>query len=234
MNIEEFSKNIENEINENQLTPTTRWHFLLKNYVIWLFAFLATLLGSLAVSTIIFLLTEHDWDVFRYLNQSLFEYIFISIPYIWLAFLILLVFIIQFNVIRTKRGYRYKTSMVLIGSIVFSVILGSTLFLFGIDSEIHEIFLEQIPLYKNSIYTKENIWIFPEKGLLSGTITTINDDGFTLIDLNKKMWEIKISDKTEWEINPIPKIGEKIKLIGIQNDIKSFSALIIRPWNKNG
>lgn len=233
MNTEEFSKNIENEINKKQLTPTPRWHFLLKNYVIWLFALLATLLGSLAVATIIFILTDHDWDIFRYLDRSLFEHIFISIPYIWLIILILLVSIVQYNVIHTKRGYKYKTSLVLIGSILCSILFGGALFSLGINSEIHELFLKQVPLYKNSIYTKENIWIFPEKGLLSGTIIEINNEEFLLSDLNKKIWTITTSDDTKWETDPTLKIGEKIKLIGAQNNINTFSAFIIRPWNKN-
>ena len=232
MNIEEFSKNVENEINKKQLIPTPRWHFLLKNYVIWLFALLATLLGSLAVSTIIFILTDHDWDIFRYLDRSLFEHIFISIPYIWLIILILLVSIVQYNVIHTKRGYRYKTSLVLIGSILLSIIFGGALFSLGINSEIHELFIEQVPLYRSAVYTKENIWIFPEKGLLSGTITAINEDKFTLLDLNKKIWTITTTDDTKWENNLTPRIGEKIKLIGAQNDVDEFSAFIIRPWNK--
>jgi len=232
MNTEEFGKTIETKINEEQLTPTPRWHFLLKNYVIWSFALLTTFLGSLAVSTIIFILTDHDWDIFHYLDRSLFEHIFISIPYVWLIILMFLVSIVQYNVTHTKRGYRYKTSLVLIGSILFSIIFGGTLFSLGINSEIHELLIEQIPLYKSAIYTKENIWIFPEKGLLSGTIIAINENGFTLLDLNKKIWDVTTPDDTKWENNVILKIGEKIKLIGTQNNIDEFSTFVIRPWNK--
>lgn len=233
MNIEEFNKNIENTIEKRGLTPTPKWYFSTKNYIVWLFAVITTFLGSLAVTTIIFILEDHDWDVFVYLDRTLFEHIFISIPYIWILVLALLTFVVHYDITHTRNGYKYKTSVVLLGSICSSIILGGILFSFGVDSEIHELFLSQVPAYRKSIYTKDDIWIFPEKGLLSGTINKIDIGEIDINDINNKPWKVKITEETTIQSNSDLETGEKIKIIGKQQTANEFSALIIRPWEKS-
>ena len=83
------SKKVLKTIEEKKITPKPRWHFVLKNYVFWFFLAITTFIGALAVTAVLFMLLDYDWDVFEYLDRGLFEHIFISIPYFWLAVLFL-------------------------------------------------------------------------------------------------------------------------------------------------
>lgn len=225
------SDDILKTIEEKQITPKPKWQFSLKNLVFWLFFVFSIILGSLTVVTIIFMIADYDWDIYKYLDRSAFEHIFISIPYFWIIVLGLLIFAGYYNFRHTKRGYRQKTIILVFSSIAGSIILGTILFFCGMDCEIHEVFSEQLPYYDNLVHTKEDVWIFPEKGLLSGTITDIqNQNEFYLRDIDGNMWHVEDGNIEDFG-NLVFCKGEEIKLIGQLKDDHNFSAKIIRPWH---
>ncbi len=218
-------------IEEKNIVAKPKWRFLLKNYVFWLFFVLATFIGALAVTVIIFIFLDHDWDVFEYFDKSLFEYIFISLPYFWLIIFLLFLAAAYYNFKYTRRGYRYNFFKIFAGGLLLSLTLGILLFLFGLDSEIHEIFLEQIPFYNKLVYTKEDIWVFPDKGLLSGEIIdNKNKEEFKLRDFSGNIWQIQ-TDGTTWPDNFVFQVGARIKLIGELKDDNIFLVKIIKPWD---
>jgi hypothetical protein len=218
-------------IEEKKITPTPRWRFLLKNYVIWAFFAASIIIGALAITTIIFILTDSDWDVYKYLDRTLFEHIFVSIPYVWFAVLALFVIVAHYNYKQTRSGYRYGTFFAVGGSVILSLALGIILFFAGLDSEIHEFFSRQIPFYETIIYSKKDVWTNAERGLLAGEITDVkSQDEFTLRDLDGNIWQIK-GKNLVWFGPSLPQKNVEIKLIGkIVND-SVFSPEVVRPWN---
>ncbi len=116
------------KIEEENITPKARWRFLLKDYSIWLFFAIAVAVGAIAVSTIIFMLTTNDWDIYERLGRSFFEHIFFSMPYFWI--LIFLVFIlVAYNDFKyTRLGYRYEMRLIILGSVAMSLFLGLVIF----------------------------------------------------------------------------------------------------------
>lgn len=230
----DFSEETLKIIEEKGIKPKAKWQFLLKDYVVW-FLFIASIVtGALAVATIIFILTDHDWEAYRYLDRSLFEHIFISIPYFWLAIFSLFIFAAYHNLKHTRGGYRYEIIIVVGASIFLSAILGITFFASGLDSEVHDIFSAQVPFYDSFVYTREDIWRATDKGLLGGQIISIKDQNdFMLRDFNGKVWQIQ-GQNLVWPV-ATPTKGIKIKLIGIEEgcDCNRFVAKTIGLWDES-
>lgn len=224
-----LSQNTLKLIKERSLKPRPRLFFLLKNYIFWTIFALAVILGSLAVTTILFMVTSHDWDVYKYLDRSLFEYIFISLPYLWLIIFAAFIWLAYYYFHHTKHGYRYGFWVVTGLSLISSLGLGGVLFSGGLDSEIHQLFSRQVAVYNKLVYTKQDIWRQAEKGLLAGEITAmVDENSFMVRDLDGENWYvINKADDSAMVIQP----GIKLKLLGELEDDGSFKALYLREWN---
>lgn len=226
----QISEEVLKDIEKKQITPKPKWLFLLKNYVIWAFFPVFVALSSLAVSTILFIVTTHDWDVYDYLGRTFLEYVFISIPYFWLIIFSLLISAAYYSFAHTKYGYRQTLFRIFLGSMVFGLILGAALFLLGVDSEIHEALSKKVPFYNNLIYYKEDVWDKPEKGLLAGEVTDLkNKNDFLLRDFEGHAWKIS-GDNIIWADNVIPQKGAEIKIIGQWQGDSLFYGSSIRRW----
>ncbi len=233
MKTEEFAKNIMDRVADRHLTPKPRWNFLLADAALWVGAALTTALGALAIAVVIFILTDHDWDVYRYLDRGPIEHFFASLPYLWLVFLALFVLAARYNFRHTRRGYRYETWVVTAASVVISLTLGASMYAAGLGQELHEYFSDALPLYERLVYTKNDIWIYPEKGLLSGRIDRLDDvRGFILTDFRGREWRVIDGPNIIWERQLRPDAGVLVKLIGVQDGAGVFTAEIVRPWGR--
>ncbi|MFO8165679.1 MAG: hypothetical protein R6T98_14255, partial [Desulfatiglandales bacterium] len=87
----------------------------------------------------------------------------------------------------------------------------------------------RIPGYQHMVYTGENQWMQPEKGLLSGTIVEIDPEKKSLIlkDYLGKEWTIDINQARVRGNLPLTENIE-IKIIGQQLSEDFFEAVEIR------
>lgn len=222
------------KIQENDIQPKAKWRFLLKNYFVWSLFGLVIIVGALAVSVIIFLLTDNDWEAHQYLNKSFWSYFFLSLPYLWLVLLIGLSSLAYFNYKHTKYGYRFNPFLVVAGSILISLILGGILFYFKLGNKIDQVLYHNMPFYKNMVVHKEDIWSQPEKGMLAGKIIKIeSNDNFIIEDLLGNKWQI-IGESIEIKNRVNFELGEVIKIFGVMQDDRTFKAIEIRPWEGRG
>ncbi len=228
-----LSEKIIGEINEHHIKPKPRWQFLLKRWVLWLFALLSVVLGGIAISIIISLFFDHDATAQVYLKQSMVRDILLTIPYFWLITLAILIGICKYAVAHTKFGYRYATIKIVGAVIVLSVLLGLVFNAFDVGQQVQDSLIENIPYYDSIVYTSKDQWSHPEKGLLGGTITkVISPQEFTLLDFHKKYWNIDMST-LDSDNTSIIKTGAIIKVIGMEKDSNTFNAQQIFPWDSN-
>jgi len=230
-------KNISNDvlkkIKDNNIKPKPRWYFITKNYFVWLIFGISIILGSFAFSMVLFIIKQLDWDIYHYIGESFLKTVFISLPYLWLIFLILFIGVAYYNFIHTKRGYRFKFISILLISLIISVTLGTVLYSNGLSENLGNIFFEKIPYYNRLVYTCEKQWMRPERGLLAGTIIEIGlpENSFILRDLENNRWKIE-AGKAIWKGKISPATGLKIKLIGKLINDNNFKVMEIRPWQQ--
>jgi len=227
----EISEKTLKEIEEKKIVPQSHWNFILKNGVFWFLFLISIIIGSLAVATIIFMLTDYDWEAYKYMDKTQIEYIFLAIPYFWVIILIIFLTFAYYNFRHTRKGYIYEFYVVIVVNLFASVLLGTSLFFDGFDPEINEALLKNVPLYHKCVCTKEDIWDLPDKGLLGGKVTMIkNQDEFTLRDFHGNFWEVEL-ENNKWPEEIPFQSGVEIKMVGQREGANIFWARGIGLWN---
>ncbi len=227
----DISKGVIREMKKRDLTPRPRWQFLLKRWVFWLLAIISTILGGLAIAIIILVFIDHDVSARVYLEQSAFEDILLTIPYLWLMALAVLIGVTKYAVRHTKFGYRYTTARIVGAVLVGSMLLGIVLNAMDIGGRVQDFLVETAPYYNELTHTSKDAWSHPEKGLLGGTITTVvSSEEFELIDFRKKSWRVDTSEVEDMDDSIIQQ-GAMVKIVGTKKDSSLFRARQIFLWN---
>jgi hypothetical protein len=227
----EKAKEIWENIKERKMKPKSKWFFFWKDCFVWGLFLITTLVGALAISVIIFIVKDNDWDIYKYLDKSFLGYFLILMPYFWIIILFLLAFFAYFNYKKTRKGYLLSPYWVVLGSILISVILGWALFNLKVGSEIDKIFAKKLPYYRGTELYKKDFWSNPDRGLLAGKIISLeNSDNFVIEDLEKKEWNIE-GERIIWKNKVNKEIGENVKIIGTHLEEFKFRATEVRAWS---
>lgn len=218
---EKFNREFLEKIKEEKITPKPKWHFLLKNYLVWGAGLASLIIGGVAFSVVIYLTRNNDWDAYKQAGESFGSFILLTIPYFWLVFLGLFVFLVYYNVKHTKNGYRYPLVIISLINVVASIVLGGAFYFLGVGRAIDEILGERAPFYGQIINQRMGYWINPEEGRLAGVVVSIESrDKFILLDLNKKDWWVVNKEDSVGKII----VGEPIKMIGKRISENVFEA----------
>jgi hypothetical protein len=230
----DLSEKIINKIKEEHIVPRPRWQCLLKAYLPWLSGLVALLIGAGAVSVIIHILRFNDWDLYRYINGSLFNFTLLTLPYFWIIFLIIFALIMQYNLRHTKKGYKYPLPVILAAVIGLSMLGGVFLYAAGIGLKIDNTLSENIPGYTRLMNKRQMMWMKPAEGRLAGLVFAIeNDQSFRILDAGGKNWLVFYR---EAEVHPFAKIeiNSRLRLIGeerfnIPETERAFEAVLVFP-----
>ncbi len=225
----DISKKTLEKIKKEQLHPKPRWYFLTRNYFFWFMFVLTTLLGGIAFGMILLITGNLDWDVYQYLGISLPEALVVHLPYLWIALLIIFIFVTYYNFIHTRKGYRYRFIFIFFISLLLSAALGFGFYQYGWTETVERQLRIRFPGYQRMVYTSENQWTQPKKGLLSGTIIEIDSENNLLLltDYRDREWSIDISQARIRGNIPLTE-GLEIKIIGQQLSEDLFEAIEIR------
>ena len=223
------------KIKDQGIAPEPRWKYLVKKYAIWAGFGVVILLGAISFSIAFDLLSQLDWDLYRFAHQSAVLYSLSLLPYFWIVIIGVLLVLAFFDLRKTETGYKYgwlKMSLASIGGIVA---VGFVFFLVGLSGKFNALLVRDIPYYgQHMMMTKEKQWMQPDNGFLSGTLTAVYDGKLEISDLNGQNWNVILDNKTL--IRPAVNIakGEMIKIIGLIKDANTFQATELRPWMGQG
>jgi len=223
-----FTNRLVDRIKQKKISPYPRWRFLLKDYTVWSAGALALICGSLAVTVMIYLLRYNNWEIRENTHKSLGEFILLTLPYFWLIFLGLFIFILYLNIKHTKKGYRYPVWLIALAAISTSVFIGSLLSFTNLGERIDNIFGAKAPFYDQIINRQLRFWSQPEEGRLTGLVQVVSSTGsFLIIDRQGRSWEI-ISPEKDLSLELLSP-GIPLNLIGEVNDRGQFEVDVVRP-----
>lgn len=224
-----LSQKVLEKIKKEHIKPQPRWRFIAKNMVIWFISAVALVFGGLATSVVIYMLVNNDWDVYEHITGSLPEFVFATIPYYWLVFMVVFIVVAHYYLKHTKKGYRYRLHTIAVALFISSTALGILFYNIGMGRAIDDVFAENVPFYMNLLEHRKGIWVMPEEGRLGGEIVmVINENEFKLREFNQREWRIIIRE-TIIPANSIIKKGNTVKIMGNKLDEETFEAFIIRP-----
>lgn len=220
---DKFDSAILETIKEKKIEPKAKWTFLLKDYVVWALGLLSLLLGSVAVSVIIYMISNNDWDIYTELSGSLAEFILLTIPYFWIVFLLIFLFVINYNIKHTKKGYKFSLPLIFSASIFISVLLGALFFYAGLGRAIDDVLGENVSFYDTIINPRVRMWNNPKAGRLIGVIIEkVSDNEFYLHDMREERWLINTVN-VERPLDAELDCGCPVKLIGKMGKDRYFT-----------
>lgn len=228
----EFDKKLAEKIKEEKLAPKPRWHFLLKDYVVWASGTLSLLIGAATVSVMIYLLKYNGWELREETHKSFLEFLILTLPYFWIIFSGLFIFILYYNLKHTKKGYRYPVWAIVMSGFFASLILGSIFYLFGVGQRIDNVLGARAPMYEKVMNRQIPFWFNPEEGRLAGTVSSeVENESFYLVDPAGQVWQVTSrSSKDNLHMFDFFKIGEPVNIIGEIAGTYHFRADFIRPF----
>lgn len=231
MNHNAFDQKLVEKIKEEKMAPKPRWHFLLKNQVVWLAGALSLLIGAAAVSVMIYLLKNNGWELQAQTNKSALEFLLLTLPYFWIVFLGIFVFVLYYNVKHTATGYRYPVWVIAAFGVLASILLGSIFHVFAIGQKIDNVLGVRAPLYEVVINRQLSFWFNPAEGRLAGVVAIgVADGNFYLIDPAGEAWQIISNNLSDGaHMSDFLRVGEPVNIIGAVVDDNKFRADFIRP-----
>lgn len=224
INNEKFDQELLEKIKEKKSDQKSKWHFLLKNYVIWAVGILALIIVGLAFSVIIYLLKYNDWSAHRQINASFLEFALLTLPYFWVLFLALFIWFVNYNIKHTKKGYRYPVPIIILITVVISILLGGLFFRVGLCEVIDDVLGERAPFYEKIFNRQADFWSQPESGRLAGLVLSKSGDAeFTVLDIKQNKWTVQFKQNENFPPVEI-QIGKPIMIVGKKIGEDIFSA----------
>jgi len=226
-----FSQKILKKIQEDNIKPTPKWHFLLKDYIVWFFGFFSLVTGAIAFSVIIYLIKYNDWEIYNQTNGGFWEFFLLTLPYFWLLLLFLFSFLVFYNVKHTKNGYRYSVKSIVLSNILISITLGFVFYHTGIGRRLDDILGEKVSFYPTFINHRMHFWSQPESGRLAGIVVSSDGDkSFVLFDVDNKKWTVIRSDDLGMKVE----IEKPVRVLGKILSENAFEANRIFPAGRLG
>lgn len=225
------SDKILEKIKQQHIQPDPIWQVRSKHVLFWLMFVSAIVVGGISFAVILDTMVYHDWDIYFYLHKNLFQYVMLSLPYIWILFLLLFSWFAYYNFRHTKGWYKHRIHLVILASILLGMVTGIGLFFLGVGRKMDKIFSDNIPYYLNVSLDKKGIWCHPKDGLLEGEVLEIKTPNeFVVEGCNGGKWSVESNipvDTQNSEIQP----GEVVKVIGQQQNEQTFVAKEVRDWD---
>jgi len=227
------SKNVLAKIKKTGIKPIPKWQFMLKNSFVWGLFVVNLILGAIGFAAVIYLLVNNDavWDFS--LTTNIFQWILLAVPLAWIALTLFFLFVAYYNFKNTEDGYRTSVWSKLLINIGIAVLLGLILYTSGFSARMNRLLSDNIAFYSHTLDVREEVWMRPGEGLLSGDILNVNEKVIQLKDLEGNEWSIGYEDATV-KYRVVLDVGERIKILGSAVSENVFEASEIRPWAGQG
>jgi hypothetical protein len=205
------SLKILDKIKELKAKPKAKWYFILKNTLLWLGIVLSLLLSAVSFSAMLYLLKGIRFRVYTFGNPENWKMLFSSLPYFWIIFTAIFIFLLYYEFKRTKKGYLYPLSHIIIFAIISSTVLGYVLQASGLAEKFDRASAFHPPLYNRVINPQMNYWNQAEEGRLAGMVLEdLGGNYYQLLAIDGDSWKIKESEGFKGKIIE----GEAVRLRG--------------------
>lgn len=212
--------------------PKPRWHFLLREGVVWAVAAGAFVLGSIASA-----LSLYIADASRFMEHTIefssLDLVFEAVPLLWIALALGALFYTVHAVRETRRGYRAPTAWLVLVALIASVGAGSVLYAQGLGAALDRYLLEAVPFYPRVSGFRPMHWMRPPEGIIVGTVEDIDraSGGCVVHDLGGREWVVRVASSSN---SVTLREGAMVRLFGTTTSDGVFEAREVRPFHGRG
>lgn len=228
--MDELEQKVLDRIKQESIQPKPRWIFETKESLYWVLALLFFAAGSIAFGTVVFLLTDNDWNAYQYLKIDFSRHLLASIPFFWIGVLFLFWVIAYFYFRSTRNGYRRKALYLAGGTIIVGSALGLLTYRIHLAEYAEAAASNDIPFYNEIVQNRRNLWSQPGRGLLAGTIIEVRDKNhFIIKDFNNVNWAVE-GDSILWRRGITPATGSMVRIVGREENGGIFQTVEAKSW----
>jgi len=215
------------KIMSGEVRQVPRWHFIVKNIILWIVGFLCIVAGALTVSLIIFTFANGAFSLRGVAYHNFIQHIMIVLPILWIIITIIFVALFDFFVRCTRRGYRYSLWVVIGANILLSIVLGTVFYFLGISHVVDDMLGGHFRSYHSVERRQSQLFNKPDEGMVIGRTISCQDDHFTLVTSDGEKWHIMSKNIPEFKQKIITD-GRRFVVIGKKIDDNIFVACDIR------
>lgn len=223
------------KIEAQNLTPRSKWYFILKDELFWGIGAISVAIGSCSVAAALFALTHSDFGLREVTHDSFFEFAYDALPFMWILSLIIFMFVGYVQVKHTKRGYKYPIYIIIGGSLVLSIAGGIVLHQFGFGERFEREFGPYIPFHVQQDALRERMWLNSGRGVISGELVSVDlaNQSFVIKDFSGRPWVIEAIDLNADDVQVL-ELADKVRVIGLPTIIATGTMGVpVGSFNQN-
>ncbi len=232
---EQLKDKIFQEIEKKNIVPKPKWHFLLKDWVLWIVGISALLAGSVSISSLLFLFINIDGPLAKALFFSGWKQILSFIPFLWIILGGFFLGIAWYNIRHTQRGYRFH---IFVGGILFlfPLVFGTIFYVVGGGHMAEFILGKYVPQYETFMERQQFFWNRPEEGFLAGKIFFDNkgNEEMRICDVEGNEWTILVEERLSDYGEGLFLQGTLVRMTGSIQGEWAFKIESILPWKMRG
>lgn len=210
-------------IDSENVCPRSRWFFVCKDTLVWVFWGLSVLVGAFAVAISLFVITHSQYALYEATHETFFTFILEALPYVWIVLFLITAYLAVNNLRCTKRGYKYAVWQVLVSSVVVSLAGGAVLQLFGFGYALDKKLGEGMDMYMSQDKMEKKLWQAPDDGRLIGrqVLSTMTPTSTVIFeDLKGVRWNLNVSELAPMDLNLLA--SEKmVRIVGTTSNIST-------------
>lgn len=189
-------RDILKRIEDAGVRPIPRQYFSLRNIGMWVLASFSVIVGSLAVSSIIFRVVNISQVLPPGMNNLELPLLVRLMPFLWIALLLLFSFLALREIRATKRGYRYELPVLLLSLLLSSCVLGIMFYASGTGFVLDRFAARHLPFHPDLEEVQRERWMSPKTGFLVGSIESVGTSSFMLRTSKDETWTILLASTT--------------------------------------
>ncbi len=208
------------KIMQGEVKQLPKWHFVVKNVVLWSVGILCMFAGALTVGMIIFTFANGAFSLRNIVNNTFGQHVMIVFPFLWVVIMAAFIALFDLFVRHTKRGYRYSLPVIIAINVGLSIILGTLFYFFGISHAIDDVLGGRFNHYHSVEKRQARLFNNPDKGVIIGRTLTSADDHFILVTHAGDQWYVISGYMPPQKKRMITK-GQRVLVVGkkIDNDV---------------
>lgn len=215
-------------IEEKEISPKPKWAFQARTVFLWTSVGLSVVTGGLAISVVVYLSVNGDWDVIARLPDRA-TFVIFTLPYAWALATALALVAAHFQYRRTKDAYRHRYGMTVLALLIATCVLGAIFYNTGVG-QLFEARLHNVPGYARIANPRASMWNMAKEGRLAGEVLELTGEmEIKLLDHTHKIWVVYITDETEMPVG-ILLPGRRVRVLGEYVGPMEFRASGVLPW----
>jgi len=206
-------------IEKEGLKPKPRWHFFVKEWVVWVVAFFALGVGSMATALTLYIANASRF-IEHHIVFSDIRYLFQMVPFAWILLGGIALFYTVYALRETRRGYKWSASWLVGVALGVSMILGIGVYATGFSEYVDRYLLNEIPLYKPLTNFQPKLWMDERSGIVAGMVTEVlPNNTFEVQKIDGSLLKVELS--TEFDRGKMAMLQEGVRMRFIGTSTKN-------------